>query len=272
MPELPEITVIAEQMNKEMTGKRIAETEVKQPKILNVPPRRFAEAVKGKTIDSVSSKGKWVFVKLRPNDFILMNLGMGAELIRFASRRDLPREYHFRMAFTNGTGLTARFWWFGYIHFVEEGSLEKHKMTSRLGISPIDEGFTESHLKEMLAGRKVGIKSFLMDQKNIAGIGNVYVQDILFRARLHPNRRTSDLSKEEAHTLYRAILKTLSRSIKLGGLAYERDFYGHSGRFSSKEFLVGYKEGKPCPTCGTTIEKIKTGSTATYVCPKCQAM
>jgi formamidopyrimidine-DNA glycosylase len=272
MPELPEITVIAGQMNKEMTGKRIAETEVKQPKILNVPPRRFAEAVKGKTIDSVSSKGKWVFVKLRPNDFIFMNLGMGAELVRHASKRGLPQEYHFRMVFRDGTGFTARFWWFGYIHFVEEGGLGKHKMTSRLGISPMEKGFTENHFKQRLTGRKVGIKSFLIDQKNIAGIGNVYIQDILFRARLHPNRRTTTLTEEEIHALYKAILRTLSRSIKLGGLAYERDFYGHNGRFTSKEFLVGYKEGKPCPTCGTTIEKIKTGSTATYICPRCQAI
>jgi formamidopyrimidine-DNA glycosylase len=259
-------------MNKEMAGKRIAEVEVKQPKILNVPLRKFAEAVKGKTIDSASSRGKWIFVKMKSDDFILVNLGMGAELIRFASRRDLPKEYHFRITFTNGTGFTARFWWFGYVHLVEERGLDKHKMTSHLGISPMDKRFTENHFKEMLTGRKVGIKSFLIDQKNIAGIGNVYVQDILFRARLHPNRRTSTLSEEEMRGLYKAILKTLSRSIKLGGLAYERDLYGHSGRFASKDFLVGYKEGKPCPTCGTTIEKIKTGSTATYICPKCQVV
>jgi formamidopyrimidine-DNA glycosylase len=271
VPELPEITVIARQMDKEMAGKRIAEVEVKQPKILNVPPRRFVEAVEGKTIDSISSRGKWIFVKLKTDDFILVNLGMGAELIRFASRRDLPKEYHFRITFTNRTGFTTRFWWFGYVHFVKEGGLGKHKMTSHLGISPMDKGFTENHFKEMLTGRRVGIKSFLVDQKNIAGIGNVYIQDILFRARLHPNRRTSALSEDEIHALYKAILRTLSRSIELGGLAYERDFYGHNGRFSSKEFLVGYKEGKPCPTCGTAIEKIKTGSTATYICPKCQA-
>jgi len=270
MPELPEITVIARQMNREIAGNRIAEIEVKQPKTLNVPPQRFAKAVKGKTISNVSSKGKWLFVELKPSGFILMNLGMGAELVRYTSGRDLPQQYHFRMTFKNGTGFTARFWWFGYIHFIEKGELDKHKMTSRLGISPMDEAFTEDHLKDMLAGRKLGIKNFLIDQKNIAGIGNVYIQDILFRAKLHPNRRTTTLSGEEVHALHRAILTTLNRSIKLGGLAYERDFYGRTGRFTSSEFLVGYKEGKPCPICGTTIKKIKTGSTATYICPKCQ--
>lgn len=272
MPELPEITVIARQMNRELKGNRIAEIEVKQLKILNVPPKRFVKAVKGKTITNVSGRGKWLFVQLSSDGFILMNLGMGADLVHQTSKRDLTQEYHFRMAFKDGTGLTARFWWFGYVHFVEERDLDKHKMTSRLGISPTDKAFTENHFKEMLAQRRIGIKNFLMDQKNMAGVGNVYIQDILFRARLHPNRRTTSLSQEEVHALYRAILKTLNRSIELGGLAYERDFYGRNGRFTSREFLVGYKEGKPCPVCGTTIKKIKTGSTATYICTKCQAM
>jgi len=272
MPELPEITVIARQMNKEIAGKRIAEVEVRQPKILNVSPRKLTEAVKGKTIDNVSSKGKWIFVKLKPDYLILINLGMGAELVRSTSKQDPQQGYHFRMVFGDGTGFTARFWWFGYVHLVKEGILGEHKLTSRLGISPVDKGFTENHLKEMLTGRKIGIKRLLIDQKNIAGIGNVYVQDILFRAGLHPDRRTSTLSDGEIRALYKAILDTLNRSIKLGGLAYERDFHGRNGRFTSEEFLVGYKEGKPCPTCGTTIKKIRTGSTATYICPKCQAI
>jgi len=272
MPELPEITVIAKQMDREIVGKRIAQVKVKQPKILNVTPRRLAEALKGKAIDGVSSRGKWIFVELRSGDFLLLNLGMGAELVRFDPKRDLPQKYQFKIAFTDGTGFTAHFWWFGYVHLVKQGGLNKHKLTSRLGISPFDAGFTETRLKDMLSKRRVGVKSFLIDQKNVAGIGNVYVQDILFRAKLHPNRRTSTLTEDEVHGLYRAILKTLNRSVKLRGLAYERDFRGRNGGFTSKEFLVGYKEGKPCPTCRTTIQKIKTGTTATYICPKCQTL
>jgi len=272
MPELPEITVIARQMNREIAGKRIAQVEVRQPKILNVTPRKLAEAIRGKVIDSASSRGKWIFVRLRSGDYLLLNLGMGAELVRFDTKRDLPQKHQFMIAFADGTGFTAHFWWFGYVHLVKAGDLNKHKPTSSLGVSPFDLGFTEARLKDMLSGRKVGIKSFLIDQKNIAGIGNVYVQDILFRARLHPSRRTSTLTGDEVHRLYKAILKTLGWSVKLGGLAYERDFYGHMGGFTSKEFLVGYKEGRSCPICGTIIRKIRTGSTATYICPKCQML
>lgn len=270
MPELPEITVISRQMNEKIAGKRIVEVEVRQPKNLNLPVSKFVNAVKGKTVENASSKGKWIFLKLKPDHFLLINLGMGAELLYFTPRQELPEKYNFRIVFSDGTGFTARFWWFGYIHLAKEGGLSKHRMTSRLGISPTDEGFTEGHLKSLLIGKKTGIKNFLIDQKNIAGIGNVYIQDILFRARLHPGRNTSTLSEKEVSGLYRAILKTLNRSIELGGLAYERDFYGRNGKFNSKEFLVGYKEGKPCPTCKTTIRKIRTGSTSTYICPKCQ--
>jgi formamidopyrimidine-DNA glycosylase len=115
------------------------------------------------------------------------------------------------------------------------------------------------------------VKTFLLEQKNIAGIGNVYAQDILFRARLHPNRKLQTLSETEIKALYSAIKTVLNRSIELGGLAYELDFHGQKGKFDQNKFLVGYKTGKPCPECGTRIEKIKTGSTASYICPTCQA-
>jgi formamidopyrimidine-DNA glycosylase len=106
----------------------------------------------------------------------------------------------------------------------------------------------------------------------LAGIGNVYVQDILFQAKLHPNRRISTLSEKEINILYNAIRDVLNHSIQLGGLAYEKDFYGQKGKLTINEFLVGYKTGKPCPACKTPIEKIKTGSTSSYICPKCQPL
>jgi formamidopyrimidine-DNA glycosylase len=112
----------------------------------------------------------------------------------------------------------------------------------------------------------------LLDQKNLAGIGNVYAQDILFKAKLHPNRKISTLSKKEKGDLYHAVRDVLNHSIELKGLAYELDFYGQKGKFAVEDFLVGYKTGKPCPECGTTIEKVKTGSTSSYICPKCQTL
>lgn len=270
MPELPEITVIAEQMDREIKGKRIAKIEVRQPKNLNMPVQRFLKATVGKRIDAVSSRGKWIFIKLHPAHFMLINLGMGAEILLSKPRQKPPEKTQFILTFSDGTGFTIHFWWFGYVHLVPEEELSKHKMTSQLGISPLDENFTLECLKKLLAGKKTGIKSFLLDQKNIAGIGNVYVQDVLFKAKLHPNRKIQSLSAKEISALYSAIREVLHRSIRLGGAAFERNFYGQRGRFTLNKFLVGYKPERPCPECGTTIKKIRTGTTASYVCLTCQ--
>jgi formamidopyrimidine-DNA glycosylase len=271
MPELPEITVIAKQMRKELKGKTIEDVEIKQPKNLNVPVPKFVKAIKGKTVEDVSSHGKWLFMKLK-TWYLLINLGMGAELIYFKPEQKLPDQYQFKLVFSDKTGFTAHFWWFGYIHLASERDLQSHKMTASLGRSPIDKSFTLDYFKKTLGNRKTSVKSFLLDQKNVAGIGNVYIQDILFKAKLHPNRKVLTLTETEKEKLYCAIRDMLNRSIKLGGLAYEKDFYGRKGRFTGVEFLVGYKTGKPCPTCGTIIEKVRTGSTASYICPECQRL
>jgi len=240
MPELPEISVIAKQMNREITGKCILEIEVKQPKTLNMPVPQFIETAKGKTVSNVTSKGKWIFVKLDPGHLMLINLGMGAELLYFTLGTELPEKYQFKLIFSDNTGFTIHFSWFGYIHLLPERDLAKHKQTAKLGISPLGEQFTLEHFRKLLGKRKAGIKSFLVNQKNIAGIGNVYIQDMLFTAGLHPNRKISTLSEEEINDLYNAIQKILSHSIQLGGLAYETDFHGQKGRFTMDEFLVGY--------------------------------
>jgi formamidopyrimidine-DNA glycosylase len=272
MPELPEITVKARQMNKEISGKRIVTVEARQPKNLNMPVQKFVKTAKGKTVKSVSSVGKWIFIKLDPAHYMLINLGMNADLLYFKPGQKFPEKYQFKLAFADKTGFTIQFQWFGYIHLLHEKDLNKHKLTSRLGISPITNEFTLKHFRELLSEKKGRIKNFLIDQKNLAGIGNVYIQDILFKAKLHPDQPINTLSEKQIETLHAAIRDVLKHSIRLSGLVYEKDFYGKNGRFTINEFLVGYKTGKPCPICGAAIEKIRTGSTASYICPKCQAL
>jgi formamidopyrimidine-DNA glycosylase len=273
MPELPEIRVIAAQMDKELSGKKVADAEPRQPKNLNVPVEDFVKAVKGKTVSHVTSKGKWIFAELEHGYLLLINLGMYGELLYYAKGQKLPERYQFRLAFADGSGFTIFFSWFGYVHIVTERDASKHNMTGKLGIDPFNNGFTFGRFDDLLTSkRRTRLKSFIMDQKNVAGVGNVYAQDILFGARLHPDREISTLTKEERRGFYDSIKNVLSRSVELGGLAYEKDFYGRNGKFGASEFKVGYKEGKPCPACGTTIQKIKTGSTSTYICPKCQPL
>ncbi len=270
MPELPEIVVLSTQMRREVLEKEIEAVEVLQPKNLNVPIEEFIENTVGQRVVSVEARGKWLFVKLSDGFFLLINLGMGGELLYFRSGREMPETYKFKLGFTDGSGFTINFWWFGYIHLVDGEEVKDHKMTGELGLSPLDEGFTLEYFRGLLKGRTARVKSFLLNQRRVAGIGNVYVQDILFRAGLHPSRTINTLTDGEVAGLYTSMRDVLNRSISMGGLAYERDFYGKKGGFSGDEFLVGYKTGKPCPTCSTPIEKIRTGSTASYICPKCQ--
>ena len=270
MPELPEIVVLCTQMRREVLEKEIGVVEVLQPKNLNVSVEEFIEKTVGQRIVSVEARGKWLFVELSDDLFLLINLGMGGELLHFKSGHELPEKYKFKLGFTDGSGFTINFWWFGYIHLVDSEGVKDHKMMGELGLSPLDEGFTMEHFRGLLKGRTARVKSFLLNQRRVAGIGNVYVQDILFRAGLHPGRKINTLTDGEAAGLYTSMREVLNRSIVLGGLAYERDFYGKKGGFSGNEFLVGYKTGKPCPICSTPIEKIRTGSTASYICPKCQ--
>jgi formamidopyrimidine-DNA glycosylase len=137
---------------------------------------------------------------------------------------------------------------------------------------PIDKEFTVEKLASLLSVRRGAIKSFLLNQKNVAGIGNMYVQDILFRAKLHPLRMTQTLTESEIEALHRSVSEVLDRGITLGGLKYERDLYGRHGDYGPEHFLVAYKIHEPCPACATRIVKIRTGSTPSYICPKCQKL
>jgi formamidopyrimidine-DNA glycosylase len=269
VPELPEILHLAGQMDREFRGKTIAAVQVVQERCINMPADDFTAMLAGRRIEQVTSRGKWVFVKLEQDSWLLLNLGMGGNVILHENGDVLPDKYRLGFDFTDGRVLTIGFWWFGYAHAVSGGDLSSHKMTARLGPTPIgDADFTREHFQELLRGRRGAVKSFLLAQDNIAGIGNVYVQDILFRAKLHPGRKLQTLTDLEKSSLYRGVMETLTEAAELGGLAYERDLYNQPGGF--KDFLVGYKEGQPCPSCYTTIQKIKTGSTASYVCPHCQ--
>ncbi len=267
MPELPEIVTLAAQMHREFAGKTIAAVQVRQPKCLNLPPAEFAQLLVGKRITSVTSRGKWVFALLKPEAHFLLNLGMGGEARYHAVGEELPEKWQVALTFSDKSSFSVGFWWFGYAHVVTE--LASHQMTASLGLDPLnDEEFNYARFAALLFGRKGAIKPVLMDQTKLAGIGNVYIQDILFRAGLHPSRPISQITEPERRLLFEAIRENLRAATELGGLEFERDLYGQPGRFNA--FLVGYREGKPCPTCGTPVEKTKTGGTASYICPRCQ--
>ena len=268
--ELPELTVLSTQMDKEIAGKTICEVEVVNPKCLNMPLEKFRKAIVGKTIESVDNRGKWLFIRLNSKHFLLFNPGMGADVIYFRPGDTLPEKYQIKVTLQDGTGFTVRVWWFCYLHLVQQDKLGEHKLAGRLGVSPLDQEFTLGYFKQLLGKNRGTIKSFLLDQKKVAGIGNVYIQDPLFEARIHPKRRIQSLTEREIEALYEFLRSVLKESIKLGGLAYEKDFYGNKGRYCKDQFRVAYKLSQPCPVCQTAIQKIRTGSTSSFICPRCQ--
>jgi len=266
MPELPEIYLFARDMKKELVGKTIADIEVLQPKCLNVPPDVFAQALTGATIRDVAYRGKWVMVDTT-GGWLLLGLGMGGEML-LVTRDTLPEKYRLVFDFSDGTCLAVNFWWFGYAHWTAD--LADHRQTAKLGPNALDLSLDE--FRALLWGRRGAIKPFLLNQARIAGIGNVTVQDPLFRARIHPMRCINSLSDDEITALYDAIQHTLREAVEHGGSHWEHNLYGQRGAWDMGFFDVGYRESDPCPACGTTIEKIKTGSTSGYICPQCQVL
>jgi formamidopyrimidine-DNA glycosylase len=266
MPELPEIAVFACDMQTELVGRTISQIEVLQPKCLNLPKEDFQDALVGARILRVAPHGKWLKVETSQG-WLLLNLGMGGEIL-LTGRDCLPEKYRIIFDLADGAALVVNFWWFGYAHFAR--NLVDHPMTASLG--PDFMSLSLGNFQELLRGRRGGIKSFLLKQKRVAGIGNVYGQDPLFKAGVHPLRRINTLTGDEIDALYHATRETLQESIDHGGAAYELNLYGEHGGWDSSFFLVAYREGQPCPTCGTAVEKIKTGSTSSHICPVCQPL
>lgn len=268
MPELPEIVSRTKEMKQELVGKTIVGLEVLQPKCLNVAEKTFIEALTGARLLNVTNRGKWILIE-SDKGWLLLNLGMGGEIL-LVTRASLPEKRRLVFYLKNGSCLAINFWWFGYAHYVPSDGLNNHTMTSKLG--PNANELTVEGLRSMLKGRRGSVKSFLLNQSLVAGIGNAYVHDILFMARLHPLRPIDTLTDGEVDGLADAIHRGLQPSIDKGGAFYEVTLYGQKGGFTMEDILIGYKDGKPCPMCGTTIEKIRTGSTSSFICPSCQPL
>jgi len=268
MPELPEITLLARQMDASLRGRVFTGVEVLQEKCLNLPAFAFREAVVGAKILDVSNRGKWILTHTSQG-WVLINLGMGGEIL-LTQRASLPTKHRLVLDLDQDGCISINFWWFGYVHYAAEGKLSEHEMTRKLGPNALDlSNDAFSHLLKKQRGR---VKSTLLDQSVLAGIGNSYVHDILFLARLHPLRVIPSLSDLEIERLYGAIHAILEKSIQKRGAFYEMDFFGEKGGYSMEDIVIGYREGQPCPVCGTPVEKLKTGSTTGFICPTCQPL
>lgn len=268
MAELPEIWILSKQMTEKLAGKQIKNIEVRQEKCLNMDKEDMEKQLKGRKITEVTCKGKWIFIHLSQEGYLLINVGMGGDILYFEEKDMEPTEYQFKINHIDGSGFTCKFFWFGHVHYLSLGELEQHEPTKNIAASPIEEEFTLDYFKVLIHKNRGNIKGLLLNQKKVGGIGNMYIHDILFRAALHPEVKACNLSEEQIEKLYHVIAENMKNAIESKGCIYEKDFFGNYGELPPH--LVGYKENEPCPVCGTIIEKIKTGSTASYICRSCQ--
>jgi formamidopyrimidine-DNA glycosylase len=270
MPELPDIYVLAKSMDDALKGKTIVGAVVNQPKCLNSSPPSFTKRIKGRRIEHVWQRGKWVITDLDNGGKLAFNQGMGGSIIlhKIDEQPD-AKQYRVAIQFDGGDQIWINHWWFGYVHLLPKGKFSNHKQLARLGPEPLSDEFTVDSLVKLLEKKRGRIKSYLLDQSFIAGIGNVYVQDILWHARLHPERKADSLDFRDIKRLYKAIHLVLNKGIRYGGGPNEFDIWGNEGQFT-KHLKVGYRTGKPCPKCRTPVEEVRVGSTTSYICPKCQ--
>lgn len=272
MPELPDIVVLARSMDEALQGKTIAAVTVNQPKCLNLSSETFEQYVVGRRLESFWQRGKWVLAALDDGATLALNLGMGGEMcLHGPDEVPDPGRERVVLTFTDDDQLWIHHWWFGSVHYVPPGELDAHPQVGELGIEPLDATFTSERLAEMLDDRRGRIKSYLLDQHFIAGIGNVYVQDILWESCLHPERKASSLNAPDIEQLHAAIQHVLQGGIEAGGGPGEKDVYGNSGQYMDV-IQIGYRSDEPCPTCGSPISTIRVGQTTSYICPNCQSL
>jgi formamidopyrimidine-DNA glycosylase len=220
--------------------------------------------------DTVFSKGKWIFTIFEPDLYFLVALESGGKILFHREKGEAPLKFHVMLEFGGGSVLSIWILGWGFAKAAWGGELDTLAYPGKLGLSPFDtQEFTESAFAAVLQ-RNAGktLKAVLMDQRQIAGIGNGYNQEILFHARLHPKRKAGSLTDKERLMLYQVIVTTLQQAVQNGGSDREVDLYGAPGGYHR---LMGEQmKGQPCPLCATSIEKINVAGGSVYLCPSCQ--
>jgi len=273
MPELPEVETVKRTLEPLVKNKMIRDVEVFCPKLIqNLEPVAFREKLRGRTIKALACRGKYLLFQLDAGLTLIVHLRMTGQLT--VNDRNVPLNKHTYVVFHLGSEEDLRFTdprKFGLLYLVPTGRFEEIKGLSGLGYEPLSKEFTLESFRQLLAGKKGFLKAFLLDQSKIAGIGNIYADEILFEAGLHPQRDLRTLTEEESDRLYHTIRHKLAEGIRYRGTSL-RDYVdgrGEKGGFQEK-LNVYSRRGEPCLRCGTTLQRIKAAGRGTVFCPRCQ--
>ncbi len=273
MPELPEVETVKEALNQTVKGRKIKDIEFRyEPIIKNMSPDEFKSKLINQTIQDVSRRGKYLIFHF--DDYqLLSHLRMEGKYFYVDSNFELNPHVHVIFTLENGNRLlyqdTRKF---GTYHLYDKAvDLETTAPFQVLGLEPFAKEFTKDYMKQKIQNKKKPIKSLLLDQTVVCGLGNIYVDEVLYRARLHPVTSSSELTDKDIENVVKYTQEVLARAIELGGTTI-RTFsssHGVSGTFQN-ELLVHQRKGEHCFECQTPIEKIKVGGRGTYFCPTCQ--
>jgi formamidopyrimidine-DNA glycosylase len=278
MPELPEVETLRRDLEKETVGRRIKQVEATGMRSIRRyrTKKQFAQQLEGRKITGVDRKGKYLLVRLEEGDVLVVHLGMSGQLLRVKSARE-PLEKHTHVIITFTQGGQLRYVdprTFGELFVTAQDEVEKQvPELAHLGFDPLESMMSWVRFGELLAERKTKLKALLMDQKFIAGIGNVYSDEILFAAGLRYDRSSETLSSQEIRRLYRGVVETLQDAIKHRGssLADEqyRDLFGALGEYQHQHKVYD-REGQACRRCRSTIARVRLGGRSTFLCEQCQ--
>jgi formamidopyrimidine-DNA glycosylase len=274
MPELPEVETIRRQLEPHLAGRTIVDGTVLDSLWCSPrEPREIETALRGARIASLGRRGKYLLLELEGERFLVMHLRMTGNLLWLpAADGDEPGHVRVRLVLDGGERLVfddVRRFGTGAVLDGRE-ALEDY-LGSRLGPEPLDPRFTTEVLRDRAKGRRAPVKAFLLDQSRIAGIGNIYADEALFRARIHPLKPAGSLRRPDLERLREAIVETLEIGIAAAGASID-DYRHVDGELGSMQerFLVHTREGEPCPRCGAAIVKLRAAGRGTYVCPNCQ--
>ncbi|ADP33396.1 DNA-formamidopyrimidine glycosylase [Bacillus atrophaeus] len=273
MPELPEVETVRRTLTGLVRGKTIKSVEIRWPNIIKRPaePEEFARNLIGETIQSIGRRGKFLLFHL---DHFVMVSHLRMEGKYGLHQAEDPDDKHVHVVFTMTDGTQLRYRdvrKFGTMHLFHPGEEMRELPLSQLGPEPDDKEFTDAYLKERLMKTNRAVKTALLDQKAVVGLGNIYVDEALFRAGIHPETKANQLSAKKIKKLHEEIKNTLQEAIDAGGSTVRSyiNSQGEIGMFQLRHFVYGKKD-KPCKTCGTMISKIVVGGRGTHFCAKCQ--
>ncbi|PTM58113.1 DNA-formamidopyrimidine glycosylase [Desmospora activa] len=273
MPELPEVETVKQTLEVLIVGKTIEEVTVDLPRIIQEPPdpALFRELLRGRTVTGVGRRGKFLRIFLDPW-VLVSHLRMEGRYSVTSKDESIAKHTHVRFRFMDGTELRYNdVRQFGTMHLYRRGEDLKRPPLNKLGPEPLSDEFTVEVLRERLAKRKAAVKAVLLNQAVVSGLGNIYVDEALFAAGIHPERSVQDLTEEETKQLYAAIRSTLQKAVEAGGSSVRSYVNGNGemGMFQLQIQVYGRK-GEACHRCGEPIQKTVVAGRGTHFCSLCQ--